>query len=121
MKKPLPRRTMLRGMGAAIGLPLLDAMVPAARASTPRGPTRLAVLYVSNGIHMPEWTPAIPTRSKPSILVSPMPSAFPIRLSRALEPNWYLPDMRPWISATEPLRTGRYGKTLVFTLSTTSP
>jgi hypothetical protein len=57
VKRPLPRRTMLRGMGAAIGLPLLDAMVPAARASAPRRPTRLAVLYVSNGIHMPEWTP----------------------------------------------------------------
>ena len=45
-KKALPRRTFLRGLGATLALPLLDAMIPAATAlaSTPRGagaPARL--------------------------------------------------------------------------------
>jgi Protein of unknown function (DUF1552) len=46
------RRTLLRGLGAAISLPVLDAMTPVV------APTRLAFIYVPNGIHMPEWTPA---------------------------------------------------------------
>ncbi len=57
----LPRRTFLRGVGVAIGLPWLDAMVPAF-AAKPRlpavTPTRLAFVYVPNGIIMSDWTPA---------------------------------------------------------------
>ena len=58
-RKALSRRSILRGMGAAIGLPLLDAMTPALRASTPPGgsPVRLAWFYVPNGIDMRHWTP----------------------------------------------------------------
>jgi len=56
----LSRRTFLRGAGAAIGLPLLDAMTPAlawARgASAP--PLRLCFVYVPNGMVMKNWTPA---------------------------------------------------------------
>ena len=53
----LPRRTFLRGMGATIALPFLDAMTPAfARASTPV--TRVAFVYTANGIIMQDWTPA---------------------------------------------------------------
>ncbi len=48
--KPLSRRSLLRGMGTALALPLLEAMPPAA-------PTRMAFLYVPNGIVMDEWTP----------------------------------------------------------------
>ena len=57
----LPRRTFLRGMGVAIGLPWLDAMVPAFAAKAPTSadsPTRLAFVYVPNGIIMSNWTPA---------------------------------------------------------------
>ena len=57
----LPRRTFLRGMGVAIGLPWLDAMVPAFAAKMPSSadsPTRLAFVYVPNGIIMSDWTPA---------------------------------------------------------------
>jgi hypothetical protein len=57
----LPRRTFLRGLGAAIALPLLDGMVPAmaAQANTAaRADARLAVVYLPNGIVMSEWTPA---------------------------------------------------------------
>jgi hypothetical protein len=55
----LPRRTFLRGMGAVIALPMLDAMTPAfalpARAG--KTPVRLAFTYVPNGITMADWTP----------------------------------------------------------------
>ena len=54
------RRTVLKGLGAAIALPYLDAMLPlSATAATPNAfPKRMAFLYVPNGIHMPDWTPA---------------------------------------------------------------
>ena len=60
-KRSLPRRTVLRGLGAAVALPLLDAMVPAASAvsrtaAAPR--RRFGVVYVPNGIAMEYWTPA---------------------------------------------------------------
>jgi hypothetical protein len=60
-KKALPRRTFLRGMGTALSLPLLDAMVPAMSAlpATPANPTRrLGFVYIPMGAHMPLWTPA---------------------------------------------------------------
>jgi hypothetical protein len=56
-RKALSRRSMLKGMGAAIGLPFLDAMTPALRASGAPGPVRLAWFYVPNGIDMRHWTP----------------------------------------------------------------
>ena len=60
-KKYLSRRTMLRGMGVSIALPLLDSMVPA---QTPlaqtaaAGKTRLSCIYVPHGAIMDKWTPA---------------------------------------------------------------
>ena len=59
-KMSLPRRTFLRGMGATLALPLLDAMVPAftALAKTPAAPVRrFGVVYVPNGMIMESWTP----------------------------------------------------------------
>jgi hypothetical protein len=59
-KKHLPRRTFLKGMGAAIALPMLDAMTPALSAmgrSAAQSPLRLAFTYVPNGITMADWTP----------------------------------------------------------------
>ncbi|MEP6917569.1 MAG: DUF1552 domain-containing protein, partial [Acidobacteriota bacterium] len=60
-KKALPRRTFLRGMGAAVALPLLDAMVPSmtALARTPADPVRrLGFVYMPMGCDLPRWTPA---------------------------------------------------------------
>ncbi|HEX5110500.1 MAG TPA: DUF1552 domain-containing protein [Vicinamibacterales bacterium] len=58
----LPRRTFLRGVGAAISLPLLDAMVPAftslARAQA-RPRTRFGTVYIPNGAIMEQWIPDI--------------------------------------------------------------
>jgi hypothetical protein len=60
-RKHLSRRTFLRSAGAIIGLPLLDAMVPAlgwAQGAARRAPTRLCFIYVPNGMVMQDWTPA---------------------------------------------------------------
>ena len=55
----LPRRTFLRGLGACIALPLLECMLPAARAVGPVGgiPRRMVFVYLPNGIDMENWTP----------------------------------------------------------------
>jgi hypothetical protein len=60
-RKAIPRRTFLRGMGAAVGLPLLDAMVPSmtAFARTAAAPVRrLGFVYMPMGCDLPRWTPA---------------------------------------------------------------
>jgi hypothetical protein len=59
-KKAIPRRTFLRGMGAAVALPLLDAMVPSmtAVAKTAANPVkRLGFVYMPMGCDLPRWTP----------------------------------------------------------------
>lgn len=57
-RKKLARRTLLRGAGVALGLPLLDAMRPALAAPSSALPRRMAIVYVPNGIVMKEWKPA---------------------------------------------------------------
>ena len=58
-KKAIPRRTVLRGIGASLALPLLDGMVPAFAGlrSAVAKPVRLGVVYVPNGMAMEYWTP----------------------------------------------------------------
>ena len=57
--KSLPRRTVLRGLGASVGLPFLDAMLPAgARAAgVAKPPHRFQAFYVPNGMAMEYWSP----------------------------------------------------------------
>ena len=59
--RSLSRRTLLRGLGTAVALPLLETMSPtrllAATASKSKPPLRMAFFYVPNGAHMPDWTP----------------------------------------------------------------
>ncbi len=60
-RKAIPRRTFLRGLGAGVSLPLLDAMVPAmtALAKTPaRAVRRLGFVYMPMGCDLPRWTPS---------------------------------------------------------------
>ena len=60
MKKAMSRRTVLRGMGTAVALPLLDAMVPAltAQVKTPaKAVRRLGVVYHPNGVIYENWLP----------------------------------------------------------------
>jgi hypothetical protein len=59
-RKALPRRTFLRGMGATLALPLLDAMVPSmtALAATAAAPVRrLGFVYIPMGGDISRWTP----------------------------------------------------------------
>ena len=56
-KKALSRRTMLRGLGTAVALPALDAMLPAMTRAESR-PLCMGFVYVPNGIIMDRWTPA---------------------------------------------------------------
>lgn len=56
----IDRRTMLRGMGTAIALPMLETMMPlraVAAESTSEPLRRMAFFFVPNGVHMPHWTP----------------------------------------------------------------
>ncbi len=61
-QKNLSRRTVLRGLGVAMGLPAFEtlrpqltfAATPVADSSTPK---RMAAIFVPNGVHLPDWTP----------------------------------------------------------------
>src|SRR5215207_7888866 len=60
-KLKLPRRTFLRGIGATIALPFLDAMVPALTAlqkTVANPPRRWGAVFFPNGAIMEQWTPA---------------------------------------------------------------
>ena len=62
-KLSLPRRTFLRGLGASVALPLLDAMTPAlpglsVRTAAAEPVRRLGFVYIPNGAVMQQWTPA---------------------------------------------------------------
>lgn len=60
LTKSLSRRTVLRGLGATVALPLLDAMVPALRGARAAAKPvhRFQAFYVPNGMAMEYWTPA---------------------------------------------------------------
>ncbi|MDA1193635.1 MAG: DUF1552 domain-containing protein [Planctomycetota bacterium] len=67
-RNPLSRRTVLRGVGAALALPWLEGMSGAMRAlaraeDAPAHPRRLAFLFMPNGAHMADWTPALEGRA----------------------------------------------------------
>src|SRR5215470_15265880 len=56
-QRALSRRALLRGAGAALALPLLDAMTPAlGKTAAPQ--RRLGFVYVPNGVIMDRWTPS---------------------------------------------------------------
>jgi len=61
VKKHIPRRTFIRGMGVTLALPLLDAMVPVRSLfaqSAAKGTSRIGFVYVPHGAIMDKWTPA---------------------------------------------------------------
>ncbi len=59
--QPISRRTMLKGVGACLALPLLDAMRPVRalgqNPASAKNPVRMAVLYMANGVRPDAWTP----------------------------------------------------------------
>lgn len=75
-RRLLDRRTVLRGLGATLALPLMEAMLPTARAAEPAArPKRLQVFYTPNGMIMQNFTPAQAGRdyTLPSTLTSLAP------------------------------------------------
>ena len=74
--KPLSRRTLLRGLGTALALPLLDSMIPAFSSAATKSPVRAAFVYFPNGVQVPSWYP------QSSGDISPLPNVLP----RVLEP-----------------------------------
>jgi Protein of unknown function (DUF1552) len=62
-RKALPRRTFLRGMGTALALPMLDAMVPALFGKAIQSTPRLGFVYIPNGVILDQWKPSGPDLS----------------------------------------------------------
>jgi hypothetical protein len=56
-RRKIPRRAVLRSMGATVALPLLDGMFPAFASQQPSIP-RLSIVFSPNGMNMATWTPA---------------------------------------------------------------
>lgn len=62
MSKQISRRTVLRGLGTAMALPMLEAMMPRTTFGAPaakKSPVRMAFLFVPNGMNMDDWTPKV--------------------------------------------------------------
>ena len=74
-KRTLPRRTFLRGAGATLALPLLDAMTPALAGISGKAPKpvrRLGWVYIPNGMAMQSWTPPAGAALELSPILSPL-------------------------------------------------
>ena len=95
MRKALSRRTVLKGLGAAVSLPFLDAMVPAFAKSAFAGeaPVRLAWFYLPNGIDMRGWTPPAegPLGALPPILAPFETVKNDLLVPANLTTNWRRP------------------------------
>ena len=100
-KKALPRRTFLRGMGATVALPLLDAMIPSmtAFARTPAAPVkRLGFVYMPMGCDLPRWTP--PGDGKLTELSPSLKSLEPVVDQLTVVTNLELKNAYPGTHAT---------------------
>jgi hypothetical protein len=114
-RKHLTRRTVLRGLGAALGLPLLDAMIPASTAlaqTAAKSTPHVGFIYFPHGAVMNRWTPTsqgdigeLGDILKPLDKYKPMTTVFsnidsqaPIGPVHALSPGTWLSCTRPAIS-----------------------
>ena len=100
-KKALPRRTFLRGMGASLALPLLDAMVPSmtALARTPADPVRrLSFVYMPMGCDIARWTP--PGEGRLTELSPALQSLTPLVDHLTVFTNFELKNAYPGTHAT---------------------
>src|SRR5205814_268828 len=100
-KQALPRRTFLRGVGATLALPLLDAMVPAATAlaATPAAPVRrLGFVFMPMGCDITRWTP--PGVGKLDELSPILSSLAPLKEHVSVLSNMELQNAYPGTHAT---------------------
>jgi hypothetical protein len=96
LKKALARRTFLRGVGATVALPLLDAMVPAltATAMTPAAPVkRLGFVFMPMGCDITRWTP--PGKDKLDVLSPILSSLAPVKEHVSVLSNMELQNAYP--------------------------
>ncbi len=121
-KKHLSRRTALKGVGAAIGLPLLDSMIPAhtAWADTPAGktPKRFAFVGFPHGAIMDKWSPQeTGTNFTMSPILSPLEpfrkhmtivSGLRNKPAETPEPHAYIEQ--GWLTAVKPWDFGKADK-----------
>jgi hypothetical protein len=94
-KHRISRRTVLRGLGTAIALPWLEAMMPEALAS-PSGkvpPRRMAFIYIPNGAHMAAWTPT--STGKDFVLPPTLEPLAPFQKDLLVLSNLTLDKARP--------------------------
>jgi hypothetical protein len=100
-KKAIPRRTFLRGMGATVALPLLNAMVPSmtALAKTQSNPVRrLGFVYMPMGCDLPRWTPG--TEGLVTELSPTLQSLAPVANQLTIISNLELKNAYPGTHAT---------------------
>ncbi len=116
-KKHLTRRAVLKGLGVTMGLPLLDAMIPAGTAlaqTAAKTTPHVGFIYFPHGAVMNQWTPTSQDQIgefgnilKPLDKYKPMTTVFsnidsqaPIGPVHALSPGTWLSATRPAISQT---------------------
>src|SRR5215475_14362511 len=95
-KKAIPRRTFLKGAQAALALPLLDAMIPAATAwaKTPAKPVaRLGFVFIPMGCDRARWTP--PAQARLEELSPILSSLEPVKSSVSVLTNTRLQNAYP--------------------------
>jgi hypothetical protein len=118
-KKHLSRRTVLRGAGAAIALPLLDAMLPAATAlanTAARPPLRMGFVFFPHGAVIDNWSPkAAGTDFEISPILAPLErhreqltiiSGTRNRPAESADPHGIVE--RTWLSCVAPPEAGRW-------------
>jgi hypothetical protein len=101
-KKALPRRTFLRGVGATVALPLLDAMIPSmtALAQTPaKAIKRLGFVYIPMGSDIARWTPPGESGALTELSVTLSPLA-PVMKHLTILSNMELRNAYPGTHAT---------------------
>jgi hypothetical protein len=126
-KRTIPRRRILRGMGGALALPLLDAMVPALTPTVrtaAAAPKRLGCVYIPHGAIMDRWTPAA---SGPGFEFTPILKPLePFRNSVVVVTNLTRPEQgvdtnhagapASWLAGVPPKRTAGPDYSLGITL-----
>lgn len=112
-RRSIPRRTFLRGVGAAVALPMLDAMVPAltAAAQVARPQQRVGFVYIPHGVIMGQWTPAaVGTNFEFTPILKPLESfrdslVVVSNLTRAEPTSNHAVSSGCWLTGVSPKRT----------------
>ncbi|MBL9124357.1 MAG: DUF1552 domain-containing protein [Planctomycetaceae bacterium] len=115
---PLARRTLLKGVGAALGLPWLEAMLPrAARAAVAKPPVRMAILYMPNGVLPAAWNVAGQGRDfQLSYILEPLAAVKDdllvvsnLRNTAGLSGDGHYAKTTSWLTGAKAVRTSSKG------------